>query len=155
MKKLLTLVLALTLGVSALFAQDYKQAIGLRLGYDLSITYKTFVSQENFVDVGINLEPFKKDSFGVTVYGFYDWNFDIPQVDGLSWYVGPGAQVGLHTHAFYVAINGQIGLEYKFNNIPLTLSLDYAPGLGIYMGKEAVGFAYAGGFGGLGVRYTF
>ena len=58
MKKLLTLVLALTMGVSALFAQEYKNAIGLRIGYEFSVTYKTFVSQENFVDLGVDLAPF-------------------------------------------------------------------------------------------------
>mgnify|MGYP003290201069 CR=1 FL=1 len=160
MKKLLTLVLALTMGVSALFAQEYKQAVGLRIGYDFSLTYKTFVSQENFVDVGLNLAPFG-GSFGITAYALYDWNFDIPQVDGLSWYVGPGASVGLHSHSFYVSVNGQIGLEYKFNNAPVAIFVDYAPG--IYLGvvgaegdtgsKLSLGFAST--FGGLGVRYTF
>ena len=154
MKKFLSIVLALTLGITALSAQEYKNAIGLRIGYDVSVTYKTFVSQSNFVDVGINLTPWGGD-FGATLYGFYDWNFSIGQVPGLSWYVGPGAQVGLYAKSFYLTINGQIGLEYKFQNAPITLSLDYAPGLGIVFGKEAIGFGYAGFFGGLGVRYTF
>ena len=158
MKKLLTLVLALTMGVSALFAQEYKNAIGLRIGYEFSVTYKTFVSQENFVDLGVDLAPF--GAFGITAFGFYDWNFDIPQVDGLSWYVGPGASIGLHSNAFYVSVHGQIGLEYKFNNLPLAIFVDYAPG--IQLGAASAGdtgtglhLGYAGAFGGLGVRYTF
>ena len=78
MKKFLSIVLALTLGITALSAQEYKNAIGLRIGYDVSVTYKTFVSQSNFVDVGINLTPWGGD-FGATLYGFYDWNFSIGQ----------------------------------------------------------------------------
>lgn len=154
MKKFLSIVLALTMGITALSAQEYKNAIGLRLGWDISVTYKTFVSQSNFVDVGINLPQIGK-GFGISAYAFYNWNFNIGQVPGLSWYVGPGAQLGLYEKHFGIGIHGQIGLEYKFQNVPITLSLDYAPGIHIGFGAESIGVGYSPSFGGLGVRYTF
>ncbi len=151
MKKILIILAALTISVSA-FSQSYKNAIGLRLGYDFAITYKANLSESNFLDFGVNLHPW--GGFGVNVYGFYDWNFNISGVDGLSWYVGPGVTLG-YWGGFAASINGIIGLEYKFANIPLALSVDYAPGIGFYAGGGGFHIGYSGYIGGLGVKYTF
>lgn len=153
MKKILVILAALTISVSA-FSQSYKNAIGLRLGYEFSVTYKSFLSEENFLEFGVNLHPFDTyNHFGVNVYGFYEWNFNIGGVDGLTWYVGPGLSLG-YRNGFTASVNCMIGIEYKFPSIPLALSLDYAPGIRYYGGYEHP-FGYAEYLGGIGVKYTF
>lgn len=153
MKRVIIFIIALTISASAAFAQQYKQAVGIKLGYDLTVTYKNYLSSTNFIETGINIHPW--NGFGITAFAFYDWYWDIDAAPGLSWYVGPGAQLGLWGGGFFVGIHGQIGLEYKFDNIPLALSIDYAPGLGIYAGNGGVAVRYAGTYGGLGIKYTF
>lgn len=153
MKKCIVLVAALILSVSA-FAQNYKSAAGIKLGYDVSLSYKTFISSENALDFGANFTLFKPGYFGVNASGYYEWDNPISSVDGLSWYYGVGANIGIaiaeDVAPLYASVNGIIGLEYKIANLPLAISLDWTPGLRLTQG---LGFAYGGG--GLGIKYTF
>ncbi len=155
MKKFLVVLVALFLSITA-FSQEYKNSIGVKLGYDMSIDYKHNLSESNFINTGTSFLFW--GAFGLRAYGFYNWNFPIRSVDGLSWYVGPGAYVGFFMNSQYLgfdgSINAMIGLEYKLRNIPLAFSFDWAPGLRIttYL-PHYVGFAY--GCGGLGIKYTF
>lgn len=154
MKKIIVALIALTISISA-FSQSYKQAVGIKLGYDVEFTYKYNLSQINAIDAGLGW--FFDNSF--LVNGFYLWNFDINQVDGLRWYVGPGAYLGAYLHKEYssimFSINARAGIEYKFDDIPLALSLDWSPGIE-FSGK---GDDFGPDFGwrglGLGVKYTF
>lgn len=154
MKKTILLAFVLLLiGSTTAFSQQYRHAVGLKLGYDFALTYKMNLSEANSIDLGVNLHPW--GTFGLNVYGYYNWQWAINQVPGLSWYVGPGAHIGFFSNAFYLSINGLIGLEYKFQNIPLALSIDWGPGVGFVMAKETFRVGFAGYYGGLGVKYTF
>ncbi len=91
------------------------------------------------------------------ISGIYHWGWNI--TDGLNWYVGPGAQLGLYNHrynndydGFTINVGGQIGIEYNFNEhgVPLLLSIDTRPMIGIFGGPDYFGFG-----GALGLRYTF
>ena len=64
----------------------------------------------------------------------YHWDWNI--VDGLNWFVGPGAQIVFYNEKYfdendgmYIGLGGQIGLEYDFSELgaPLLLGLDYRP----------------------------
>lgn len=154
MKKSILLALVLLLiGSTSAYSQQYRHAVGLKFGYDFALTYKLNLSEANSLDLGLNLHPW--GHFGLNVYGYYNWQWAINPVPGLSWYVGPGAHIGFLHQDFYFSINGQIGLEYKFQNIPLALSLDWGPGVGFRAGKDYFGVGFAGYYGGLGVKYTF
>lgn len=97
-----------------------------------------------------------------TVTGAYQWTF--PIVAGLQWFVGPGAQIGLHqetwdnnkdlnkTHIRLAAV-GQVGIEYNFD-FPLQLALDARPGIDLLgFGREAHDFwLYSYAF---SIRYRF
>lgn len=151
MKRFLVILAALIISVSA-FSQSYKNAIGVKLGYDMALTYKTNLSEANFLDFSVDFSFFHKGYFGVTAGGFYNWNFVV--ADGLSLYVGPGVYLGVglsdNSAAFYASINAMLGIEYKFANAPIAISLDYTPGLRI-----CPNIGYSGYAGGLGVKYTF
>ncbi|MBR2298784.1 MAG: hypothetical protein IKA45_07965 [Bacteroidales bacterium] len=152
MKKIIAIIAALVVSVSA-FAQNYQSAVGLKIGYDVALTYKTHVGSSNALDLGVNLSGlFGPNGLGVLVNGFYTWEKPLGAVSGLSWYAGPGAFVGLHIGdplAFNASINAILGLEYKFAGAPVALSIDWTPGLNL----TGIAFSWHGG--GLGVKYTF
>ena len=159
MKKIfLTLTLIVSM-VSAIKAQADNKAIGLRLGGGFGggaeISYQQPLDKSNRLEVDLGL-----NSWGFGLNGIYQWVWDLSDLgDGFNWYAGVGAGIGTYNfnygndiHAnrdFSIGVLGQVGLEYKFE-IPLTLSLDYRPG--IYFVPS-----FNGSYDGicLGARYRF
>jgi len=159
MKKIiLTLALVVSM-VSAIKVQADNKAIGLRLGGGFGggaeISYQQPLDKSNRLEVDLGL-----NSWGFGLNGIYQWVWDLSDLgDGFNWYAGVGAGIGTYNfnygndiHAnrdFSIGVLGQVGLEYKFE-IPLTLSLDYRPG--IYFVPS-----FNGSYDGicLGARYRF
>ena len=159
MKKIiLTLALVVSM-VSAIKVQADNKAIGLRLGGGFGggaeISYQQPLDKSNRLEVDLGL-----NSWGFGLNGIYQWVWDLSDLgDGFNWYAGVGAGIGTYNfnygndiHAnrdFSIRVLGQVGLEYKFE-IPLTLSLDYRPG--IYFVPS-----FNGSYDGicLGARYRF
>ena len=79
------------------------------------------------------------------------WDFLYKPVDGesLKWYVGVGPSMVINDD-FLLGASGEIGLEYRFQEAPIAIGLDWRPTLWIL---EETDF-HAGGFG-LNVRYVF
>lgn len=152
MKKLL-LVLIAVIGIS-FAANAQNNAIGVRLGTDAEVSLQLGMGNNNRLelDLGVNgLMTWKEYRF-FSLTGIYQWHWNI--VEGLGWYVGPGAQVSYFqttagNNYFNVSVGGQIGLDYKFN-IPLQLSLDARP-MWNFLGNYA-GFGWGACF---GIRYCF
>lgn len=146
MTRILVLIAAMIISVSA-FSQNYKQAIGVKFGNTFVLEYKLNTTSKNFLQLGFHL-PW--DVRGLYFSGFYNWNYNIDPIPGLSLYVGPGAYVGgyLRTNQLYLSINVMLGMEYKFDTIPLALAIDFTPGGGI-----SPNYHFAWNIG-LGVKYT-
>ena len=158
MKKILILsLLLLGLGASShLSAQKYSSAIGLRLGYPSSISYKMFLTEKAAAEV---LGSFDSGS-GWTSLGIgaaYLIHNDFANSVGLSWYYGGGANVNFFTYkSSYIGTGGQLslgisgylGLDYKFGNAPINLTLDISPTF-VLVGDSG----FVGRHGGVGVRY--
>jgi hypothetical protein len=152
MKKLLLLFVFSFCIVSFSQAQ-YKSAVGLRLGYPTSISYKQFLNDANAIElfgglyyndlaVGANLSIHK----------------DIDAVDNLRWYYGAGAVVGLYNNfgssGVSVGVSGNLGLDYAFDDFPLNLSIDIVPTFFILGSKYSSGYLSGfDGFGALSARY--
>jgi hypothetical protein len=110
-------------------AQDYKLGLGIRLSnssptLNNAITAKYFFTPSNAME-GIL-------SFGTRfgIGGLYHVHkpLDYP---GLKWYYGVGGYVGFESGDTYLGPTGAIGLDYKFEKIPLNLSIDWKPELDI------------------------
>ena len=147
MKKIL-LITVLVLGfISMSNAQVDGSAIGLRLGYGAELSYQQALSSANRLELDLGLNSL--DVNAIYLSGVFQWVWDLSALaDGFNWYAGAGAAVGID-NGVGVAALGQLGIEYNFN-IPLQLSLDWRPALGIV---PAIGFGYQGIA--LGVRYKF
>lgn len=166
MKKLI-LILFVIAGMSAtLSAQEYDKAIGLRAGYPWSISYKHFLNESNALELMAGYW-----SYGNSV--FYSWSYfslggaylihkPTGWYDGINWYWGAGARAQFWSFDydasylddeydnFSFGLGGYIGLDYKFENIPLNVSVDAAPH--IVIGGFHSGLRF---YGGAAARYTF
>lgn len=161
MKKLF-FTIAIMFTISVAYSQSYKSAIGLRLGYPASISFKTFVSEKGAFEGFVGFRRWSYVSY-TNIGAMYQVHNAFPNVEGLAWYYGGGATVYFWNYDddFFVnddynglnfGIMGVLGLDYKFANAPVNLSLDWVP-------TFVIGDAYYNGFrgdaGALSVRYTF
>jgi hypothetical protein len=155
MKKLLIFVFATMLSFAA-FSQPYKQAIGLKYPGGTSITYKNFIANTKALEAQATFW-----SNGVRFSALYEFNFyTFEGVDGLGWFVGPGIHAGVWNDKYATSknlttrtdlgIDGIIGVDYKFKDIPLNFSVDWQPSIVI---AGSTGFSPA--LGGVALRYTF
>ena len=158
MKKII-LTFTLALFITALAsAQDYDTGVGLRLGFSNGLTVKHFFSQRSAVE---GLLSTRCHGFALTgLYEVHDNAFD---VDRLNWYFGGGGHIGFWngdytssrwgdegTNYTVVGIDGILGIEYNFLEIPINISLDWKPAFNL------TGYSGFWGDGGaLSIRYIF
>ena len=144
-KLLLTLLLIGTGFLSTLYAQqDYKLALGVRLS-DATPTLSNSVSLKYIMPTGNALEGLISFGTRFGIGGLYEIQKPLNGTAGLKWYYGGGAYVGFQSGNTYLGPTGAIGLDYKFDKVPLNLSLDWKPELDILPGinfvPDAFGFS--------------
>ena len=86
---------------------------------------------------------------GVGVDALWDFLYRPLGGEAFYWYAGVGPYIWIDDPFWFGAV-GELGLEYQFNSIPLSLSLDWRPALSIV---EETDF-HGGGFG-FNIRYVF
>jgi hypothetical protein len=156
-KAILSLFIAIAIASTA-NAQDYKTALGVRLSssnayVNNSISFKHFISEKAAIEALF--------SFGdpLALGALFELHKPLAP-EGLSWYYGAGGYLAFAKK--YDAVKqkevtdpnfgaqGVVGLDYKFTNIPLNLSLDWKPELNlvsdINFEPAAIGFT---------ARFTF
>jgi hypothetical protein len=144
--------------ISFSLSAQYNSAVGLRLGYPNSITYKKFLNDNNAIELFGGIRGFVgASSFNAS--GLYEIHKEIDGVDNLRWYYGGGAGVffwtynsrfiGDNSSNISVGLHGVLGLDYAFEDIPLNLSTDWVPTF--FLNGYISGFAR--GYAGLSARY--
>jgi hypothetical protein len=159
MKKIgFTLLLAFAfLLTTNIQAQEYKSAVGAKLGYGLIGTYKMFLTESAAVDLfgGIHWG-------GLAAGAYYLMHNEIPSIDKLYWYWGGGGSITTWSYAvsglgtwYEVGVSGVIGLDYSFDEIPLNVSVDWAPTIVVLSSWDSIGTfnRFRGGYGALSARY--
>lgn len=158
MKKLILTLLVgtvlLTLTTNSANAQNYKNAIGGRFGNANGISFKTGLKKNAMLELIGNFRSNKSFSYA-QLTALYEVYNPIGGAAGLSWYYGGGGSIGSAKAkggdgAVFLGLNGVLGLDYKFKDAPINLSLDWIPTFQITPNS---GF-YEGDIG-LGVRFTF
>lgn len=131
-------------------SSTYTTAIGIKF-YPTAISYKHFLNDNAALE---GLAHFWNKGFRIT--GLYEIHYDIPSVQGLKWYIGPGAHIGGYSNKYgggaAIGIDGILGLDYKFADAPINLTLDWQPYFEFGGNDELNGFV--GSWVGLGIRYT-
>lgn len=165
MKKIIiALVAIVVLGGSASAQWNMGARINDGWGLGAEFSMQKIFSESNRLEIDLGLTWWSGGPgyhhLYTTVTGAYHWTF--PIVAGLQWFVGPGAQIGLHqetweddkdlnkTHIRLAAV-GQVGIEYNFD-FPLQLALDARPGVDLLGFGAHDFFVYSYAF---SVRYRF
>jgi hypothetical protein len=143
-------------------AQDYNSAIGLRLGYPVSVSYKNFLGGgSNAIEVFAGFRSYAGYGW-FNIGGLYQVHKPIGGAEGLSWYFGGGASAFFWNYdsgfvfgdeddsSFSLGLLGNLGLDYKFSGAPINISLDWVPTFFV----NGYGNGFGAGYGGLAVRYT-
>lgn len=160
-KLILTLTVIFSVLYSASAQSTYKSAIGLRLGWPVSVSFKQFISDPGAIEAFAGYRGYT--SYGWAVVGAtYQHHFPIGSIEGFTWYIGGGAAFYFWNYDFdntfattSFGILGVGGVDYKFANIPLNLSADIMPAF--FIGSNYYGSfnRFQGGLGALSARYTF
>ena len=158
MKKVLLTIAIVMCFISVSYAQDYHTAIGLRGGFENGLTIKHFTREKSGYEF---ILASRWRGFEITgLYEVYNRAFD---TDRLKWFMGVGGHIGFwngdYTRDYWgtpgnsytvVGVDGIIGLEYCFIDVPINLSLDWKPAFN-FIGYS--GFWVDGGA--LSIRYIF
>ena len=176
MKRFSVMTLLLCL---ALAADAQPRSLGVRIGAGgVEASYQHGFTEEQFLslDLGLDLGYSVRGSLGGKVTGVYEFIWARPRwTKKGSWniYAGPGISAGYvddrivikageeranaFSRGYMIAVAGQVGLEYNFE-IPLQLSLEVRPLVGLHISKNHIGFYDNGLLGfapSLAIRYTF
>jgi hypothetical protein len=148
-KWMFTLAVLTIFGFGELAAQSYNSAVGLRAGYLLTGTYKKFIKDNHAIEAYAGIGSYYWG--GVVVGGLYQIHKELASVgvDNLYWYYGGGAYAGIGSGYFDAGLNLNIGLDYKFEDFPINVSLDWAPGVNLIGGIHPTWVT-----GGFAVRYV-
>lgn len=130
-------------------AQIYKNALGLRISGVSNLggagaTFKHYLDESKAVEAIFSF----RDPVGIgAMYQVHKpWNV----LDNLNWYYGGGAFVTFGKENVGAGGMGVIGVDYKFDNLPLNIALDWKPELAIAP-KVSPEFNTFG----LSIRYVF
>jgi hypothetical protein len=152
MKKIvlgLSLLLGSLLTINAQEISD--NAVGLRVGsndgFGAEISFQRKLKENNRLEVNLGLRNGFSD---LKLSGLYEWVWSLEE--NLNWYAGTGA--GFYdANKASVFASGVVGIEYNLENdvnLPLLISLDYRPEIGITGDLNGLNSDL-----GLSVRYQF
>jgi hypothetical protein len=124
---------------TTLSAQEYKTALGVRLSSSAAMVNNS-ISIKHFMNEKIAVEALFSFGDPLALGALVEVNKPIG-ASGVQWYYGGGGYIGFvktfnpnknknETDVNFGA-QGVIGLDYKFVNLPLNLSLDWKPELNI------------------------
>ena len=143
---------------AAAYSHTYKTGIGLRAGNIPGLSIKTFVNDHAALE---GILHFRSHGFAVT--GLYEVHKTAFETSRLSWFYGVGAHIGSYQGGYYkdrddhyykdsfisAGIDGILGLEYHFVEIPFTAGLDIkpfldvvSPGIGYWDGALTLRYAF-------------
>lgn len=160
-----TLIFIFLFSLTTLNAQDYKSAVGLRLGVPLSLSYKTFINENGAIEGTVGTRGYNY-GFGLqsrwvtfTIAYLHHQDLEIDGIDNLRYYYGAGlgAYIWTYNNGFESRASNTVlglqaygGIEYTFEDIPLSISADWVPTV-FFSGLNS---GFGAGYGALSARYT-
>jgi hypothetical protein len=145
---IILVLLVLTASLNRLSAQDYTLGLGLRFSTPAP-TISNSVSVKYFMNDRAALEGLVSWGSRFGIGGLYEIHQLIGGIPSLNWFYGGGAYVGFEDSKVYSGPTGIIGIDYKFQNAPVNLTLDWKPELDISPDINFVPDVFA-----LSIRFT-
>ena len=141
--------------ISFTYSQGYNTGVGVRVGFSNGLTVKHFINKKAAIE-GVLSTRWK----GFNITGLYEVHNNTGLYQ-LNWYYGTGAHIGFwngknvkwandNNDYIVIGIDGVIGLEYIFDNIPFNVSLDWKPTMNLIGHSE-----FWGDNGAISLRYIF
>ena len=137
---------------------NYKTALGIRLSSSPALQNNS-ISIKHFIKENVAIEGLFSFSDPITIGALLELHrqFSTP---GLQWFYGAGGYFGTgkefsqakqaEIQKTYLGAQGVVGIDYKFANIPLNLSIDWKPELNLISDIN-----FEPGAVGLTARFTF
>jgi len=143
MKKVLLLLIAFFMLVTVSNAQEVGIRFGIISGGNVAVDGVFAIGDWSRIHADVSFGN------GVGVDAIWDFLYKPLSGEAFYWYAGVGAFTFLGD-PFSLGATGELGLEYRFNKVPISLSADWRPYFTIV---ENTDFD-AGNFG-INVRYIF
>ena len=126
----------------------YAQEVGIRFGDAMG--NKSSVAIDGIFGLGKYSRIHADVSFGsgVAMEALWDFLYRPIEKSPINWYVGVGPSLYLSS-PFALGAAGEVGVEYRFDDIPMAIGLDYRP---TFVLIEKTAFVNSFGF---NVRYVF
>lgn len=142
--KLLTFCLC-TLVHFGLFGQSYKHSAGIRLGATSGLTYKSFIIEEEAVEL---MMSGRKEGLQLTTLYTFHKPMELAFNENFFLYYGVGAHIGYERYKnlsktltsieppsfvfepkrfFVMGADVLLGVEYRWLSVPMTISFDVKP----------------------------
>jgi hypothetical protein len=139
-----TTLLLLAVIVQGGMAQDYDTGIGAKIGMTPGITAKHFFTTNGALE-GILTYRWE----GVNLTGLAEFHIPVFDTEGFCFYYGGGLHIGVWDsgkavdkastgHKMNMGIDGILGLEYAFSDVPFSLGLDWKPNWNIFTDSRII-----------------
>lgn len=147
MKKLLILLSFMAFGTITANAQELGIRFGDVTGGDVAVDAIFATGKFNRIHADVS---FGNGGLGVdALWDFLYRPINIDQEEGFYWYVGAGPSVFLND-PFFLSAMSEVGAEYRFSDVPLSLSIDWRPTLVLVENTD-----FVTNFFGFNARYVF
>lgn len=143
MKKVLTVLVFFFICTVSAVAQEIGARFGDVLGNNVAVDALFSSGKYSRIHADVSFGS------GVGVEALFDFLYRPLGGEAFYWYAGVGASM-LIDDPFMLGASGEVGLSYKFNNVPISLSADWRPTFYIIENTDFHG----GGFG-VNLRYVF
>ena len=149
MRKIILIAL-ISLFSIGLFAQDTGVGIGMIVGEPTGFSAKLWTSERTAVDAAVGWSYYNRGRFHIQS-DFLFHNYDLFDVGSgeLLLYYGAGAFLAFSSE-LGLGLRAPIGVAYHFEDVPVEIFSEIAPGIAFYFPQ--VRFYFGGGF---GARYYF
>jgi hypothetical protein len=135
--------------------QNYKTAVGGRIGYPLTVSGKYFLNESIALEGNVGFRGFSGYRWvALSAAGLKHKPLEV--LDRLSWYYGAGGSIffwrfeTLTTFASStLGLQGYLGLDYTFKKSPINVTIDWTPTFFINGYTPGLGTR----FGSIGIRY--
>ncbi len=120
---------------TVLCAQYYDTSLGLRAGTGLNVSGKKFLTESTAAEAIVGLYGYGKFN-GLGLTALYQIHNPIDnQGHQLVWYYGGGGSLVLVEGSTFLGANGNVGIEYVFDDLPINFAVDALPTL--FFGNDA------------------